>query len=79
MKQVEFFKWMLPPDIWRKKPSPSRHYMSREEAAERYPTATPIESTREVRNLCETEEELRAYVRSLNVHGANKNARGPRG
>jgi hypothetical protein len=49
MKEVEYFAFMLPPDIWRKKGGPSTWKMTIEDAAERYPGAQPIMSTREVR------------------------------
>ena len=48
-EEIEVFIFMLPPDPWRKKPSPSRYKMTMQEAAERYPGAEPILSTREVR------------------------------
>lgn len=54
MKEVEFFRWMLPPDAWRKKPGPSSYKMSREEAQKRHPGAEPILSTRELRSCPET-------------------------
>jgi hypothetical protein len=60
MKDVEFFTFMLPPDIWRKRPHPSSHKMTREQAAERHPGAEPIQSSREVRSMPETEAEVRA-------------------
>ncbi len=62
MKQVEFFLWMLPPDPWRKKPSPSRWKMSREDAAAKYPGATPILSSREVREIAEPGDVLVSAV-----------------
>lgn len=60
MKDVEFFYFTLPPDIWRKKPYPSGWKMSREDAAIRHPGAEPILSSREIRRVPETEEEVRA-------------------
>lgn len=54
MKEVEHFTFMLPPDIWRKKEGPSTFKMAIEEAASRHPGATPIRSTREIRQLPET-------------------------
>lgn len=59
MKEVEVFQWMLPPDIWRKRPHPSTYKMDRATAEARYPGASPIQVTREVRMLPSTEEELR--------------------
>lgn len=53
------FEFMLPPDIWRKKGGRSSFKMSREDAERLHPGATPILSTREVRTLPDTEEELR--------------------
>jgi hypothetical protein len=60
MKNVEFFTFMLPADIWRKKPHPSSFKMTIERTAEHYPGAEPILSSREVRPVPETEEEARA-------------------
>ena len=45
----EHFFFMLPPDAWRKKPSPSTNRMTREYAAKYHPGAEPILSSREVR------------------------------
>ena len=58
MKQVEFYRWWLPPDRMNKKPRLSSWKMSREEAEKRYPGATPDERTREVRDCPETPEEF---------------------
>ena len=58
MKQVEFFNWNLPPDAWNKKPHLSGWKMSREDAQQRYPGATPDQWTREVRKCPETPEEM---------------------
>ncbi|MDM0041893.1 hypothetical protein QTI05_22825 [Variovorax sp. J22R193] len=49
--EVEYFAWMLPPDAWRKKPQRSPFKMTAEEAQARYPGATPIPETREVRDV----------------------------
>lgn len=49
MKSVEFYRWILPPDAWHKKPHLSSWRMSRVEAERRYPGAEPDLSTREVR------------------------------
>lgn len=57
MKSVEFFTFMLPPDAWRKRPSPSKWKMTVEDAAKNHPGATPILSSREVRSVPETPEE----------------------
>jgi hypothetical protein len=62
MKDVEYFYFTLPPDIWRKKPHSSSHKMTREQAAKRYPGAEPILSSREVRRLPDTEAEVRAVL-----------------
>lgn len=59
MREVEYFTFMLPPDIWRKKGGPSSYKMSIEEAAQRYPGAQPILSSREVKRLPATEDEIR--------------------
>ena len=47
--EVEYFTFTLPPDAWRKKPQPSTIKLTRSEAAKRYPGATPILASREVR------------------------------
>lgn len=49
MEEVEYFNFLVPPTIWCKRPHPSSHKMTIEEAAERYPGAPPILSSREVR------------------------------
>lgn len=49
MEDEEYFNFMLPPSMWSKKPYQSRFKMTIAYAAERYPLATPILSTREVR------------------------------
>lgn len=51
MEEAEYFTFMLPPDVWRKKGGPSSCKMTREQAAERYPGAEPILSSREVRKI----------------------------
>jgi hypothetical protein len=61
MPQVEFFRWLLPPDKWNKRPHLSRWKMSREEAEKRYPGATPDLMSREVGELPEPGE----YVPTL--------------
>lgn len=58
MKDVEYFTFMLPPDIWRRKPRQSDRKMTLEDGPRYYPGATPIMSTREVRSLPETREEM---------------------
>lgn len=62
MKEVEYFTFMLPPDIWRKKSHPSSFKLTMEQAARRHPGATPILSTREVQTLPDTEDEIRTAV-----------------
>ncbi len=49
MEEVEYFRWMLPPSPWSKKPYASTWEMTREQAEQRHPGATPILSTRVVR------------------------------
>lgn len=49
MEDEAKYTFMLPPDIWRKKSGPSSYKMTLAEAAKRYPGATPILSSREVR------------------------------
>lgn len=62
MKEVEYFTFMVPPTIWRKKPHPSSFKLTLEEAAERHPGATPILNTREVRSMPDTAEERAAAL-----------------
>lgn len=58
MKEVEHFTFMMPPSIWKKKPHPSSFKMTMEHAAKSHPGAVPILSSREVRRLPETPEEM---------------------
>ncbi|PLC06421.1 hypothetical protein CY658_05145 [Variovorax sp. RO1] len=58
MKEVEYFTFMMPPSIWKKKPHPSSVKMTVEHAAESHPGAVPILSSREVRRVLETTEEM---------------------
>ncbi len=51
MHTVDLFLRMLPPDNWRRKAGPSTYKMTAEEALKRYPGATPILSSREVREV----------------------------
>lgn len=51
MEEIERFYFTLPPDIWRKKGGRSSYKMTREQAAERYPGAEPILTSREVIRL----------------------------
>lgn len=58
MKEVEYFTWWMPP--WSgKKPYRSRWKMSREDAVKHGALVDlgPVEYTREVRTMCETQEE----------------------
>lgn len=50
-REVEVFDWILPPDIWRKKPHRSKSKMTREEALGRYPGAVVIPESREIKML----------------------------
>lgn len=50
MPETEHYTFMLPPSAWRKKPHPSSFKMTLAQAAEKYPGAEPILSTREVRS-----------------------------
>jgi hypothetical protein len=72
MKDIEYFTFIVPPDIWRKKPGPSKFKMSAEYAAKVYPGSTPILSTREVRRLPSTPQELANAGRT---HGDGVNRR----
>ena len=49
MPQTEHYHFILPPSAWKKKPHRSTFQMTIKEAAERYPGAQPILSTRTVR------------------------------
>lgn len=57
MKQVEFYRWWLPPDRMNAKPRLSTWKMSREDAEAGYPGATPDLTSREVRNCPEPGED----------------------
>lgn len=72
MKDVEYFFWMLPPDAWRKKPHPSRWKMSREEAAKRGLTQ-PVQSSREVRQIPESDEEREQSMRANSTAAFRRN------
>lgn len=50
MPTTEHYFFMLPPSAWRKKPHKSTFQMTMAKAAERYPGAVPILSTKTVRN-----------------------------
>lgn len=58
MKDVEYFTFMLPPSIWKKKPHRSSFKMDAEYAAKVYPGSTPILDTREIRRLPSTPQEI---------------------
>lgn len=73
MKDVEYFYFMLPPSIWKKKPHRSSFKMDAEYAAKAYPGATPILDTREVRRLPSTPEEIASAGRT-NGYGLNTRA-----
>jgi hypothetical protein len=63
MKRVEYWKWMT----WnnqRTKKTQTRYVMTEEEALRRHPEAVRVEGTCEVRELPETEDELRAGMTS---------------
>ena len=77
MKDVEFFNFMMPPWGASKKPHASRWKMTIEEAAKRHPGCPPILSTREVRTLPETDEELGEAMTSLHSMIAPENAGSP--
>lgn len=62
MKEVEYFTFMVPPTIWRKKPYPSSFKLTVNEAAKRHPGATPILNTREVRSMPDTPDEHAAAL-----------------
>lgn len=49
MSQTPYYFFMLPPDPWRKRPSPSTWRMTIAEAAKRHPGAEPILSSVEWR------------------------------
>lgn len=57
MKEVEHFRWLVPPTRPRGKPRLTNYHLSRDEAATRYPDATPQASTLIVRQVFETRDE----------------------
>ena len=67
MKEVEYFNWMMPPDVWSKKPRPSRWKMTVEEAAKRGLTER-VESSREVILQGETPEEELERQRGMHTN-----------
>lgn len=71
MKEVEYFNWIMPPDVWRKKPYPSRWKMTIEEATARGLTER-AESTREVRLKGETPEEEADLQRKMHTNAWQK-------
>ena len=64
MKDVEYFTFTLPPDVWKKTPRLSKFKLSMEEAAKWHPGASPIADTREVRQMPDTSEERAATLYS---------------
>lgn len=56
MKEVEYFHWMLPPDVWSKKPRKSTIKLTAEEAKARG-ALERLDETREVRQMPETDAE----------------------
>jgi hypothetical protein len=58
---------MMPPSIWSKKPHQSTFKMTIADAAVRHPNATPILSTREVRNPLSAITADSAYQRGSRV------------
>lgn len=67
MKEVEYFNWMLPPDVWNKKPHKTRWKMTIEEATARGLTER-VESSREVRMKGETPEEEEERLRRMHTN-----------
>lgn len=57
MKPTEFWRWNVWSETGPRKRVKTRHAMTREQAMQRDPTATPIPGTREVRNLPENDAE----------------------
>jgi hypothetical protein len=64
MKATEYFTFVLPPDVWSRKPRLSSFKLTVDEAADRHPGATPLLDTREVRDMPTTEDELAAALYS---------------
>lgn len=58
MKATEFWRWETWSTTGPRKRIKTRHHMTREQALERDPTATPIPGTCEVRNLPQNDDEL---------------------
>jgi hypothetical protein len=60
MRQVEHFRWLVPPTKPRGKPRLTTYHLSRSEAAERLPGATPVMSSLEVRPVYGNRDEANA-------------------
>lgn len=71
MRKEERFNWWMPPNVWSKKPYQSRWKMSREEAA-KHGATEPVEGTREVTMVPETEEERSRVIYERSHTGAAK-------
>ena len=70
MKEVEFFRWWLPPNAWHKQRHLSGWTMDRAYAEKTYPGAEPELSTREVR-MC-PEDNAEALRTQLNGSAGHK-------
>lgn len=57
MQEVEFFRWLVPSTKPRGKPRLTSYFLSRQDAAERYPGAEPVLSSRTVRQIYESRDE----------------------
>lgn len=71
MKEEELFTWWLPPNVWSKKPYKSSWKMSRDDAA-KHGATEPVEGTREVIEVPETEEERMDIMIGRSNTGASK-------
>lgn len=76
MKEVEYFHWMLPPDVWSKKPRKSTIKLTEDEA-KALGALQRLDETREVRQMPETESERMDALFRNNTSGWQKD--GPTG
>lgn len=83
MADIELFFWLLPPRKPGGKPRRTTYRLTREEAAERFPGATPALSTLQVRQVYGTRDEAQAAGGNIGAGivaaggGATKKPPGP--
>ncbi len=78
MREVEFFKWWLPPPPGRKQPYLSSWVMTAQDAAQRG-ALRPEPSTRVVRQMAESPQEVRQVLElsDTSKHGSGWNGKPP--